>query len=176
LKLRIAFAALALSCLAGISAHADLILTLTDPNVTVAPNETYTLQGYIQNTDPVNPLQVGNDTLSGPFSPSLGPTTAPAYNDLFQNYLFYNGWYTVAPNSTSPLINFVQITAGPVGVDTTGFYGVSDINYIYNPSYQIYTNVSPDVGTPEFSTVAMMILGSGGTLLQMVRRRARKAA
>jgi NRPS condensation-like uncharacterized protein len=157
------------------AAHAQLQLTLDNPIVQpITPFSTYIVTGVITNESTNIAASITSDSLAGPDDLSTGnPSTNATYTDLFLNYIGTNGPISIAPLASSPDMQLVQVTVGAANTATVGYYTVNDDNQ------GISSNTAPfaeNTAAPEFSTMAMMMTGGSGLLLQLARRRTRKSA
>jgi hypothetical protein len=168
--------AAALIAFGPLAAHAQLVLTVDNPNVVTTPG-TVNITGYITNTGGTA-ASLSSDSFSGPYDVATNNlSVAATWNDdfagSFLNNIENNGPMALAPGASTADMPLLQVTTPSIGISTYGFYTVNDdVNAVSSNTARVTVSTAT---TPEFSTIAMMMTGSGGMLLQLARRRSRKA-
>jgi hypothetical protein len=176
MKLKVVFAALALSAIGSLPAHAAVVLTLTDAlgnilpgNVLTIPANSYAeLYGTITNTDPSNQIIIDSDGQTGAYvTPTGGASTLFSYgpDNLLDNVLPL----TIDPGATTPVESLITINTGPDIGTAYGYESVTDSvdEFTSAPLFQI--NTVPEPGALTLLSCSAL----AGTALVGIKRRRR---
>jgi hypothetical protein len=163
--------------IAPLTARADIILLLDNPNVQLNYNSSIDITGVIENTDPLNAVTIDGTSLVGPLDSVTNQNALPTEATVTDNFTPSNNFpITIAANSSSPDIDFMTVHLGnvPVLTEVIGTYSVN-ASAPTGPGLTANANFSATRPVPEFSTSAMFLMGPGALALSRLRKTFKRA-